>query len=59
MENVTYKNESGDEITVSAADLEGLAKELAEAGYDGPSIRVYKDNGETRGWVSANEYRYA
>lgn len=38
-------------------DLPALQQALAEVGYTGPSIRVTSDNGETRGWVSADNWR--
>lgn len=51
---VTYEDEHGDH-EVSAASLLGLAKALAEAGYEGPRLKAYE--GEIlRGWVGADGY---
>lgn len=45
------------ETTELTGDLPALSAALSAAGYAGPSIRVLADNGEIRGWVSADTWR--
>lgn len=49
----------GTTIEVTGNNLEDIANQLNLENYDGPTIRVYKENGETLGWVGAGTWRYA
>lgn len=48
----------GNTIDVENQTLEGLAKDLSEAGYDGPWVRVRSPKDDTTaGWVRANDWK--
>lgn len=53
---ITFRTSTSDGTEITG-EFPELQSQLAEAGYEGPSIRVTSDNGETRGWVSAEGWR--
>ena len=49
----------GSERVIEGETLESLSKQLHECGYEGSSLRVRDEQGSTRGWVSAKDWRAA
>lgn len=48
----------GNTIDVESGTLEGLARDLSEAGYDGPWVRVRSPKDDTTaGWVRASDWK--
>ena len=56
--NVTVEID-GCQVDVSGDSPEEICKALADLGYDGPSVRLSLENGETRAWASASDWKWA
>lgn len=55
---LSVDDRNGNTIDVESGTLEGLARDLSEAGYDGPWVRVRSPKDDTTaGWVRANDWK--
>lgn len=59
MYTIEFRNENGELVELEGETLEELSHGLSGWHYDGPAIRVCRENGETVGWVKSDYWRYA
>jgi hypothetical protein len=56
MLNVNFHTENGVQ-TIEAETVAAISQELATAGYDGGSLKVYDEAGFVRGFASATDWQ--